>query len=145
MQGAVGRSVRKKPGRSEFDDWDRISESSVDRIDRVIQDQIDEWRPRYAQVVPIEEYLRCVDDAENLAMGGEELLERNSQDNNPSPQEGRVPSADRQVKKATAQNADEDDFSLGSSSRLSSAGESLRMALMRFCAQHGLEKDGWGH
>lgn len=41
--------------------------------------------------------------------------------------------------------SDEEEYlNFGTGSRQSSGGESVNMALMRFCDYHGLEKNGWG-
>lgn len=77
-------------------------------------------------------------------MDGEELLEWDREDKNLGSRGRAVTGADRQNKKSAVEDVDGDYFNSGSSSKMLSAGDSMRMGLVRFCDHLGLEKDGLG-
>lgn len=85
------------------------------------------------KAVEIEDYLDCVDEARRLSGGSEEVVDVGKYlacvDN--------VRELVDDKHEAVHRGAQEE------RPRLSSTGDTLSMALLRFCGKHGIEKEGW--
>lgn len=100
-----------------------------------------EFLPGLKQVAPIvEDYLGCLDEAWKTVNG--EVMQEDGPDQGKS---ANTCSNEYSVNEETVPNPDDDEglFSPCSQPRMSSAGNSLSMALMKFCSEYGLKKDGW--
>lgn len=86
------------------------------------------------EVVEVEDYLDCVREARRLSGDSEEIVDVGKY--LACVDDARELVDDRREE---AQHGAQEERP-----RLSSTGQSLNMALLRFCDKHGIEKEGWG-
>lgn len=97
--------------------------------------------PRLRQVVPVEDYIECVVEACKMLDDGQR---RDLEGALAIPDTCETRSVSEYSQDKHTINEDEYTAYFNSRSiRSSSGGDALRVALTRFCVQHGLEKDSW--
>lgn len=102
--------------------------------------RVPQQRPRARQVVPVEDYVECVVEARKMLDDGQA---REVEDVLAIPDKWETRSVSEYSQDKHAVDDEEHMAYLDTRlTRSSSGGDALRMALMRFCVQHGLEKDG---
>lgn len=86
------------------------------------------------EVVEVEDYLDCVREARRLSGDSEEIVDV-----------GKYLACVNDVREFVDGSHEEVQHGAQEERpRLSSAGETLSMALLRFCGKYGIEKQGWG-
>jgi hypothetical protein len=87
-----------------------------------------------AEVIDVEDYLDCVIEARRLSGDSEEIVDV-----------GKYLACVDDARHLVGDGHEEARHGAQEPRpRLSSRGETLSMALLRFCGKHGIEKEGWG-
>lgn len=85
------------------------------------------------EVIEVEDYLDCVREARRLSGDSEEIVDV-----------GKYLACVNDLKDSVDGSHEEVQHEAQDERpRLSSAGETLSMALLRFCGKHGIEREGW--
>lgn len=85
------------------------------------------------EVVEIEDYLDCVNEARRLSGDSEEVVDVGKY----------LACVDEARELADDRREEVQHGTQHERPRLSSTGEALSMALLRFCGKHGIDKEGW--
>lgn len=85
------------------------------------------------KVVEVEDYLDCVREARRLTGDGEEIVDV-----------GKYLACVDDARELVDHRREAQHGAQEEMPRLPSTGETLSMALLRFCGKHGIEKEGWG-
>lgn len=85
------------------------------------------------ELVEVEDYLDCVDEARRLSGDSEEIVDVGKY----------FACVDDARKLVDDRRGEVRNGAQNEMPRLSSTGDTLSMALLRFCGKHGIEKEGW--
>lgn len=84
------------------------------------------------EVIEVEDYLDCVNEARRLSEGNEEIVDV-----------GKYLACVDDASEFVDERHEEIRHGARERPRLSSTGNTLSMALLRFCGKYGIEKEGW--